>query len=315
MQLLELRRLEEEVRHCRDKSLWEVPAKTKGRKSKTKLYAEIEKDLGKEPTVLDFGEKWEAIDPTTGQPYPTRHARYMALYRQRMEEVHGPDRTLHPVIDHDIWLEITGDSKRRRRVGIPDQISDPQLFQLSKPIEDKCMLLESQAVELRSEIDTMRGGMAELKAQNEAMRAENEEQRASFNAAMSNVWGVLISMGVASPSMIPSSMVAGGSSSQHHQPALFGQLQTQQPSSFGQRPGPFGQLFGLTYAQAQHQLQWDQPPHFGLNGFTQPASSQVRSTEVARPPSRPTMAPPTVLMRTTEEDLSSSDGDDDQESD
>ncbi|CAH9074246.1 unnamed protein product [Cuscuta europaea] len=222
----------------------------------------------------DFGGKWNTVDPVTGQLPPTPHARYMANYSQRMEEKYGPDRSQHPVFDYEIWTQITGPPKKGRLIGVPDQISHPELFQPSKPEEDRCVILEHQVVDLKTEIETIRVGMLEFKTENEKIQAENVEQRTHFNSTMSNIWGVLINMGVVNPNMIPFNF----GSSQQHPAMMFGQQsQLHQHLPSRQQPGSFSQLIRMTYAQAQHEMVEDQPPQLVQGDLAQPKASQCFS--------------------------------------
>ncbi|CAH9118830.1 unnamed protein product [Cuscuta europaea] len=181
-----------------------------------------------------FSDRRCTIDPTTNQPHPTTFARYLARYRECMEEKYGPDRAQHPTFDYEIWIGITGPPKKGRLVGVPEQLSHPHLFHPSKPQEDRCVVLERQFVELKTQMEMMQVGMTELKAINQKLMEENLEQRAHFKSSMSNIWGVLINMGVVNPNTIPFNVVTGGGySSQQHPSYMFGQpSQPQQPLPF-----------------------------------------------------------------------------------
>ncbi|CAH9104140.1 unnamed protein product [Cuscuta epithymum] len=293
----------------------EVTAKTKGRKSKEDFYSEIALELGRIPTMEEFGDRWCTIDPTTNQPHRTKFARYMAIYRERMEEKYGLDRAQHPTFDYEIWIGITGPPKKGRLVGVPEQLSHPHLFQPSKPQEDRCVVLERQFVELKTQMEMMEVGMTELKAINQKMMEENLEQRAHFKSSMSNIWGVLMSMGVVTPDTIPFNFVAGGGcSSQQHPPYMFGQpSQPQQPLPFRhQQPASFSQLIQMNYAQAQHEALGDQPPQFGITGLSLPTSERRAPTVLAN---QSFVAPPILPMRRARESSSSDNSDDDEDSD
>ncbi|CAH9135746.1 unnamed protein product, partial [Cuscuta epithymum] len=125
---------------------------------------------------------------------------------------------------------------------------------------------------MQTQIDTMRVGMAELKAQNETTRVQNTEQRMSFTTAMSNLRGILINMGVTNPKMINHQFLSGGSLSNQPPSSLYAQRNYNSLPPYGQhqQPGSFGQLFEMTYAQAQL---YDQPSSFAVNGCPQPPSS------------------------------------------
>ncbi|CAH9092664.1 unnamed protein product [Cuscuta europaea] len=233
-------------------------------KNKAKSYGgSYEIEIGRKPTFLDFAEKWVLDDTSTNEPVPTSFAGYMVAYRQRMEEAYGPDRTKHPAFDSHMWKEITGDPKKGRWVGVPAQLSHPELFQPSKPLEDTYRLLSGRIVEMEAEIETMGVGMAELKAQNETMRLENIEQRTSFTTAMSNIWAILINMGVANPNMINHQFLPGGSSSNQCPPSLLAQRKYNPLPSIGQhqQPRSFGQLLEMNYTQAHL---FDQPSPFAV---------------------------------------------------
>ncbi|CAH9115391.1 unnamed protein product, partial [Cuscuta epithymum] len=286
----------------------EVTAKTKGRKSKEDFYSELALELGRIPTMEDFGDKWCKIDPTTNQPHQTTFARYLAVYRQRMKEKYGPDRAQHPTFDYEIWIEITGPPKKGRLVGVPEQLSHPHLFQPSKVEEDRYVVLERQFAEMKTQMEMMQVGMTDLKATNQKLTEENLEIKTHFKSTISNIWGVLMNMGISTSNTIPFNFVGGGGySSQQHPPSMFGQpTQPHQPLPFRhQQPASFSQLIQMNYAQAQHETLGDQPSQFGITGLTQPASSERRSRAPPVHENQPSLAPPILPMRRTRESSSS----------
>ncbi|CAH9130993.1 unnamed protein product [Cuscuta epithymum] len=284
----------------------ERPAKTKGRKSKEILFSEIEIEIGRKPTFLDFAEKWVVADTSTSEPVPTSFAVHMVTYRQRMEEMYGLDRTKYPPFDSQLWKEITGDPKKGRWVGVPAQLSHPELFQPSKPLEDTYGLLDDRIVKMEAEIETMRVGMSELKEQNETMRLENTEQRTSFTTAMRNIWAILISMGVTNSNLINHQFLPGGSSTNQCTSSLFAQQKLNPMPPFGQQqqPGSFGQLLEMNYAQAHL---FDQPSPFAATGHPQPPSSNPHITTLHQ--AGATRGTPSFPVRQLRDESSSSDDD------
>ncbi|CAH9118834.1 unnamed protein product [Cuscuta europaea] len=198
-----------------------------------KVNDKVKKSLETIATKLFTGwpPNYGNLEPKAREAYINQ---FSARYRECMEEKYGPDRAQHPTFDYEIWIGITGPPKKGRLVGVPEQLSHPHLFHPSKPQEDRCVVLERQFVELKTQMEMMQVGMTELKAINQKLMEENLEQRAHFKSSMSNIWGVLINMGVVNPNTIPFNVVTGGGySSQQHPSYMFGQpSQPQQPLPF-----------------------------------------------------------------------------------